>query len=102
MITSYERIVHTRLLEYELEADKIAAVLCANAGYDPFSLSRITRRLSALYVETTDIFDESYLSPNDMAIRAANISEFSEEEFSRENAGAVLDERFLNYKNMIN
>jgi hypothetical protein len=54
-----------------------------------------------LYENTDDIFDENYLSQNDMAERAGKISEFIEDEFSRENAGARLDERFIKHKNMI-
>lgn len=95
MITSYDKIVSSRLLEYELEADKIAAVLCANAGYDPFSLSRITERISMQYEETTDIFDDNYLAPNEMLIRANTIKEFNEDEFSSGNAGLLMKERFV-------
>jgi hypothetical protein len=101
MLASYERIVRDRLLEYEVEADQIASVLCANTGYDPFGIVRVTRRFSGMYEKSDDIFDDSYLSRNDMAIRAARISAFVEDEFSRENAGAVLDERFLQFKNLI-
>ena len=102
MLSSYERIVHDRLLDYEVEADQIASVLCANTGYDPFGIVRVTRRFSGMYEKSDDIFDDAYLSKNDLAIRADKISEFVEDEYSRENAGAVLDERFIQFKNLIN
>lgn len=102
MLSSYERIVHKRLLDYEIEADEIASVLCANTGYDPFGIVRVTRRFSGLYEKTEDIFDENYLSQNDMAKRADNITDFTADEFSKENAGARLDRRFKKYKEMIN
>jgi len=102
MLSSYERIVHERLLDYELEADKIASILCANTGYDPFGIVRVTQRFSNDYNEKVDIFDENYLSQNEMAIRADEISKFTLDEFSINNPGAQLKDRFNKYKENIN
>ncbi len=102
MMSSYDRIVHERLFKYEIEADQVASVLCANAGYDPFGIVRVTRRFSGLYEKSEDIFDEDYLSPDDMTGRANAISEFTEEEFERENAGARNRERFNEYASILN
>lgn len=97
MLTSYEKIVHERLLEYELEADKIAAVLCANAGYDPFGIGRITKKLSDQYIKSADIFDDNYLAPNDMQFRTKRITEFLDDEFEMENPGSKFEVRFNEY-----
>ena len=97
IVNSYNKVVHERLLEYELEADKIAAVLCANTGYDPFGVVRINQKLSRLRKETKDIFDDDYLSPDDLTARYKAVHAFCEDEFSHNAPGARLKERFLSY-----
>ena len=56
---TYEKIVAPRLLEYELEADRVAAVLLAQAGYDPRGLVRIGNKVARLPKEKPDLFDPS-------------------------------------------
>ena len=94
--SSYEKTVHTRTLEYELQADRFASILLANAGYDPFAIVRLTSRLAKLFKVEKDIFSDDYLSPNDMQTRAKKIKEFVEENFEKENPGSRLKNRFMN------
>jgi len=94
---SFEKVSHTRLLAYELQADTIASVISANAGYDPFGIARVTRRMALLHVAEKDIFNDNYLAPNDLLTRAKIISEFTEEEFEKEEAGERFKSRFNNY-----
>jgi hypothetical protein len=98
---SYEKVVHTRTLKYELEADKFAAILLANAGYDPWGIVRLTSYLAKTFVAEKDIFSDDYLSPNDMLTRYRKIKEFVEDNFSKENPGAKLPNRFNKFYNLI-
>jgi hypothetical protein len=102
MLSGYEKVVHERLLAYELEADKFSAVLCANAGYNPFGLGRIVTLLADRYVRNTDIFDDSYMEPNDMRTRSNILIEFLADEFETKLPGAELKERFTKEKSRLN
>lgn len=94
---SYEKVVHKRLLAYELEADKGSSVLLANAGYDPFGIVRATAKLAAIPKPKVDIFDSDYLAPDDAKIRAEKIKNFCEDEFNKKKPGARMEERFSFY-----
>ncbi len=94
---SYEKIVHKRLLAYELEADQGAAILIANAGYDPFAIARMAKKLAAQPKPKYDIFDTEYLAPDDAKTRAEKIEKFTNKEFSRKKPGATMPERFNYY-----
>jgi predicted SprT family Zn-dependent metalloprotease len=91
---SYERVVHPRLLSYEVEADRIGAILAANAGYDPFGLVRISERVATMSKQVPDIFDTDYMSPNDAVDRAGKIRAFAEENFTTGNPGGQMTGRF--------
>jgi hypothetical protein len=91
---TYEKMVHPRLLSYELEADRIAAVLVANAGYDPFGLVRISERVARAARESPSIFDVDYMLPDDAAERSCQIRTFAEEHFVTESPGERMPERF--------
>jgi len=97
--SSYDRIIHPRLIKYEFEADKVGAVLSANAGYDPFGLVRISERLARMPKEQTDIFDANFMAPNDAIERYKAISKFVNEQFETSNPGATMPERFMQNRN---
>lgn len=97
MLSGYEKVVHERLLDYELEADKISAMLCANAGYNPFGLGKIVTLLAHRFVDNSDIFDDSYMAPNDMRTRSNALMEFLSEEFEKDSPGADLKYRLNQY-----
>lgn len=101
MVSSYEKIMHQRLLEYETEADLISSVLISNAGYDPFGIVRSTRVLSLLSNEPKDIFDDDYLSPNDSQTRYEKIKKYADRIYHKENPGAKSSNRFLTIKEIL-
>lgn len=91
---TYEKLAHPRLLSYEIEADRIGAILAANAGYDPFGLVRISERVALVSKETPDIFDADYMLPDDAAQRARDIRAFAEKNFTAESPGGRMAGRF--------
>ncbi len=92
---TYEKIVSPRLLEYELEADRVAAVLLAQAGYDPRGLVRIGNKVARLPKEKPGIFDPNYMAPDVVAKRAKATEEFVNERFRDASPGATLRERCM-------
>lgn len=98
MVSSYEKIMHERLLAYETEADLIASVLIANAGYDPFGIVRATKVLYQLSKEPKDIFDDDYLAPDNAKIRYEKINGFVNDNFVNQSPGAKSVNRFLQMK----
>ena len=90
---TYERIVSPRLLEYELEADRVASVLLAQAGYDPLGLVRIGNKVARLPKEKPGIFDPNYMAPDLVAKRAKATEAFVTERFHDASPGATLRER---------
>ncbi len=91
---TYERVVHPRLLSYEIEADRIGAILAANAGYDPFGLVRISERVARVSSEAPDIFDADYMLPGDAVTRSREIRAFAEKRFTTEKPGQQMSGRF--------
>ena len=94
---TYEAIVHPRLLSYEIEAEKIGAILIANAGYDPFGLVRISDRVARIPSEKPDIFDPNYMRPNDAVERYKEIKAFAEKNFTTVSPGMRMRERFNSF-----
>ena len=92
--STYDKVLHPRLIKYELEGDKVGAVLLANAGYDPFGLVRISQRIASLPKEQADIFDANFMAPNGAVERYNAIVRFSNRQFKTTNPGATLSERF--------
>jgi len=97
MEQAYEKILSKRQLEYELEADKISAVLCANAGYDPFGLVRINEKVMRAAEHTTDIFDPNYMAPDVAKLKHDATKKFTTENFEPDNPGARMKDRFLTF-----
>lgn len=95
---TYEKIVHPRLVAYELEADKVGIILLANAGYDPFGLVRVCDHVARAPKEQPDIFDPTYMLPNDAVTRHKEITVFADENFKKQSSGARMSERFGSYK----
>jgi beta-barrel assembly-enhancing protease len=90
---TYEKIVSPRLLQYELEADRVASVLLAMTGYDPNGLVRIGNKVARLPKEKPDLFDPNYMAPDNVAKRAAATEKFVSEHFGTATGGATLRER---------
>jgi uncharacterized protein YgiM (DUF1202 family) len=96
ILSSYENVVHQRLLDYELEADRIAATLLYNTGYDETAIVRLHRRLATQQSISNDIFDNNYLKPNDLNLRVGKIAEFIKDNFENNSNGALCLVRFNN------
>ncbi|HCV42428.1 MAG TPA: hypothetical protein DGH68_03020, partial [Bacteroidetes bacterium] len=95
---TYEKIVHPRLLSYELEADKVGIILLANAGYDPFGLVRVCDQVARIPKEQPDIVDVNYMLPNDAMTRYKEMTTFANKHFKTKSPGARMSERFGSYK----
>lgn len=92
---SYDVVVHKRLFEYEKEADEMAAVLCANAGYDPWGIVRLDGKVDALSrTSSPDIFGADFSLHNDPAERYKLIKAFVDKNFSQNSPGARMRTRF--------
>jgi hypothetical protein len=96
--STYDKVLHPRLIKYELEADKVGSVLAANAGYDPFGLVRMVQRMASIPKDQGDIFDASYMAPNGFVERADAIVKFANDEFKNSNPGATMPERFAQHR----
>ncbi len=95
MRESYERIVNDRLLEYEKEADRIAAAMLGEAGYDPRGLLDGVGHIAALRSSNPDLFDSDYLQVQNIRDRQEHIRTFLEREGAGK--GARLPSRFSAY-----
>jgi hypothetical protein len=96
--STYDKVLHPRLIEYELEADKVGAVLAANAGYDPFGLVRMCQRMASIPKDQGDIFDATFMAPNGFVERADAIVKFAKNEFRTSSPGATMQDRFQQYR----
>jgi uncharacterized protein YraI len=92
---TYELLVAPRLFSYELEADRVAAVLLARTGYDPHGLVRIADKVARIPREKPDIFDPGYMAPDRLSERAKATGAFVGEHFSATRDGSRLRERLL-------
>lgn len=96
--STYDKVLHPRLIKYELEADKVGAVLAANAGYDPFGLVRMCQRMASIPVDQGDIFDATFMAPKSFQERADAIVKFANDEFKTTNPGATMPDRFAQHR----
>jgi len=96
--STYDKVLHPRLIKYELEADKVGSVLAANAGYDPFGLVRMCQRMASIPVDQGDIFDATFMAPNSFVERANAIVKFANDEFKTTNPGATMPDRFAQHR----
>jgi beta-barrel assembly-enhancing protease len=92
---TYENIVAPRLFAYELEADRLATVLLAKAGYDPFGLVRISQKSARIPKEKPGLFDPGYMSPDHLSERAKVTEEFVRAHYAATTNGPRLRERFV-------
>lgn len=96
--STYDKVLHPRLIKYELEADKVGAVLAANAGYDPFGLVHMCDRMASIPKDQGDIFDATFMAPNGFVERANAIVKFANHEFKTTNPGATMPDRFAQHR----
>jgi SH3-like domain-containing protein len=99
MRKSYRRVVNDRLLKYEKEADRIAAVFLSEAGYSAMGIVRAVENIATLRTNDPDLFDEDYLSAKNIQERLRRVEQFVEENGGNEGEGLRLERRFEAYKN---
>jgi hypothetical protein len=92
--SSYDIVVHKRLLDYELEADKISAILCANAGYDPSGIVRMDAKVASMADTNPDMFGDDFSLQNNPMDRYNSIKKFVDKKFSETDPGTRMKERF--------
>ena len=90
--SSYRRVVNERLLKYEKEADLLAAALLGAAGYQPRGIVRAVEHITALRTHDPDLFDEDYLTVQNLEARLEHVSTFVEQHGGED--GAQLRDRF--------
>lgn len=93
--SSYRRVVNERLLRYEKEADRLAAALLGEAGYRPRGIVQAVEHITALRTHEPDLFDEDYLTVQNLEARLQHVSTFVERHGGEE--GARLRDRFRRY-----
>ncbi|HUI29854.1 MAG TPA: M48 family metalloprotease [Candidatus Acidoferrales bacterium] len=92
--SSYDIVVHKRLMDYETEADKISAILCANAGYDPTGIVRMDAKVASMADTNPDIFGDDFSLQNNPAERYNSIKKFVDNKFTGTDPGAQMKDRF--------
>jgi len=92
--SSYDIVVHKRLLDYEMEADKIAAILSANAGYDPSGIVRMDAKVASMADTTPDMFGNDFSLQNNPLERYNSVKKFVDKKFSESDPGSRMKERF--------
>jgi len=100
-VEMYNRIVNKRLLEYELEADKIAIVLLANAGYDPFASISVLQKLWKISNAGGEFVPYKYSAAGEMQQRLEAAKKFCEKKFKQKNPGVTMASRFTSYKSLV-
>jgi predicted Zn-dependent protease len=93
--SSYRRVVNERLLRYEKEADRLAAALLGEAGYRPRGIVQAVEHITALRTHEPDLFDEDYLTVQNLEARLQHVSTFVDRHGGEE--GARLRDRFRRY-----
>lgn len=96
MQESYERVVNDRLLEYEMDADRIAASFLAEAGYAPKGILEAAQHIAKLRSEDPGLFEHNYLEEENIRKRLKKIRLFIEAHEETE-VGKHLPNRFRAY-----
>ncbi len=94
---AYENLISPRLLEYEIESDKLCMVFLKRAGYDPTALLSVLQKFQSLPQEQKDIFDANYMKKNDLRERFLKIQQVVRSEGYRSNEEKQFRSRFQSY-----
>ena len=74
---------------------RIATVLLAHRGYDPFGLVRIAQQVARIPREKPGIFDARYMAPDHLGERAKAVEKFVREKFDGATNGLRMRDRFI-------
>lgn len=92
--SAYNNLIAPRLLEYELDADKLAMLYLKRAGYDPTSFVGVLERLQEAPTAQPDIFDNNYMKKNEFNERLRKANQFVRSEGYRSNTNKQFTDRF--------
>ncbi len=92
--SAYNNLIAPRLLEYELDADKLAMLYLKRAGYDPTSFVSVLERLQEAPTAQPDIFDNNYMKKNEFNERLRKANQFVRSEGYRSNTNKQFTDRF--------
>ncbi len=77
-IEAYEVVYKPRLLSYEIESDRAAAVLLAKAGYDPTAVGRMLLNIRDVVGKSDDISKEDPFLRRDIQERYDKLNAFTQ------------------------
>jgi hypothetical protein len=91
---TYKKVIGARDLKTTTDADRIAVVLCANAGYDPFAASNIAGFTKSGRPAPEEDQEEEIAPPADTRKRQDAIKSYCAKRFVSKNPGATMVDRF--------
>jgi len=94
---AYNNLIAPRLLEYEIEADKLAMLYLRRAGYDPTALLNVLSRLQEAPKTMPDIFDDNYMKKDEFSQRLATVNAIVRSEGYRSSSSKQFAERYRQY-----
>ena len=93
-VAAYETVNKPRLQSYEEAADSGAALMLANAGYDPTAVPRMVMRIRDAVRQNDQVQEENPFAHLDFENRYENVHKFISEELS-EAKGITNQQRFV-------
>jgi uncharacterized protein YraI len=91
---TYKKVIGPRDSKTTMDADRIAVVLCANAGYDPFAAANIAGFTKGGRPSAEEDQEEEVTVPADTRKRQDAIKSYCAKRFVSKNPGATMAERF--------
>lgn len=91
---AYNNLIAPRLLEYEVDADKLSMIYLKRAGYDPTALQSVLNRLQEAPQKQPDIFDDNYMKKNEFNERLLKVNQFVRSEGYRSSSSKQFAERY--------
>jgi len=91
---AYNNLIAPRLLEYEVDADKLSMIYLKRAGYDPTALHSMLSRLQEAPQKQPDIFDDNYMKKDELSERLVKVNQFVRSEGYRSSSSKQYAERY--------
>ena len=91
---TYKKVIGPRDLKTTMEADRIAVVFCALAGYDPFVGANIAGFVKGGKPTAEEEMEEEFELPSDVRKRQEAVRNYCSRRFTTKFPGATMRERF--------
>jgi hypothetical protein len=91
---AYNNLIAPRLLEYEIDSDRLSMIYLKRAGYDPTALLSVLNRLQEAPTAAPDIFDDNYMKKNDFNDRLLKVNREIRSEGYRSSTSKQFADRF--------